>query len=154
MSNSLIATLSSWICNLCTAAPQILILCQFETIHMAQWHTGRFTWIVSGLVVVMFTSQCHWNCRACNAFLRGWKLLGYYLGIYTDRQNKFSSCQNILAQSVNTIAPNPWDLEFDSRSLEFLRKHQTILILLFLLHVRSLAHGQQRASFTDSLYGI
>jgi hypothetical protein len=28
---------------------------------------------------------------------------------------------------------------------------QVCFILLFLLHVRSLAHGQQRASFTDSL---
>jgi len=35
MSNPLIATLSSWICILCSAAPRILKLCRFETIHMA-----------------------------------------------------------------------------------------------------------------------
>ena len=34
MSNLLIATLSSWICMLCSAAPRILKLRQFETIHM------------------------------------------------------------------------------------------------------------------------
>jgi hypothetical protein len=48
-----------------------------------------------------------------------------------------------LAQLVNQTDPKLKDLQFDSHSLDFSLGYAAVLILLFLLHVRSLAHGHR-----------
>ena len=58
--------------------------------------------------------------------------------------------EDIPAEFVKTIAPNPWDLGFDSRIWILLETYSTILHLLFLLHVRTFGTFLPRACVAAS----
>jgi hypothetical protein len=103
------------------------------------------TLIVSELVVVIFTSNCHWSYWARSH----WQ----YTPTNKSEYDIGSSWRESLAQLVEPIDPKSWDIQLNSHYQEVLKRILCNYNFVLLLHVHSLARGQL-ASFTDSFYGI